>query len=157
MVKKICITIFSIAVMITGAFAFHKLNYWEKSVSIFNNKTFDRHYEGRGRGSDRGRAEFERRGGSREDRNTGELEGRRGRGQNGEFRDRYEGRDRGGHGRGDFRRGKKIRLVNVLWFLAVFASFTAVTIYVDKAHIKFLKRKSSRRWRQNTRQEANIN
>ena len=157
MVKKICITIFSIAVMITGTFAFHKLNYWEKSVSIFNNKTFDRHYEGRGRRGDRGTAEFERRGGSREDRNTGEFEGRRGRGQNGEFRDRYEGRDRydgrdrGGHGRGDFRRGKKVRLGSVLWFLAVFASFTAVTIYVDKAHIKFLKRKSSGRWGQYTR------
>lgn len=149
MVKKICIIIFSIAVMITGAFAFHKLNYWEKSVSIFNNKTFERHSENRGRGSDRGRADFERRG-SREDRNTGEYGARREHGHNG------EGRDRSGYGRGESQRGNKVRLRNVLWFLAVFASFTAGTIYVDKAHIKILKSKSSGRWRQTTRQEANI-
>lgn len=156
MVKKICIIIFSIAVIITGAFAFHKLNYWERSVSIFNNKTFDRHIEGRGGRGDRGPGEFERRG-SREDRSTGEFEGRREDGHNGEFRERYEGRDRGGDKRGDFRRGKKVRLRNVLWFLAVFASFTTGAIYVDIAHITILKRKLSGRWRQNTGQKAKIN
>jgi hypothetical protein len=45
-----------------------------------------------------------------------------------------EGRMRGGEGRGrnDFRGGKKISLYNVRWFLAVFASFTVVALFIDK-------------------------
>jgi len=41
-------------------------------------------------------------------------------------------RQRGGRGRGEFRGGKKINLGNVLWYLAVFASFTVAAIYADK-------------------------
>jgi hypothetical protein len=39
-----------------------------------------------------------------------------------------------GHGRGrdGFAGGRKIYLVNVQWFLAVFASFTVIVIYFDK-------------------------
>jgi len=41
-------------------------------------------------------------------------------------------RTRDGRGRGEFRGGKNINLKNVLWYLAVFASFTVVAIYIDK-------------------------
>lgn len=42
------------------------------------------------------------------------------------------GMDRDQHGRGGFRGGKKVSLRNVAWFLAVFASFTVIIIYLDK-------------------------
>ena len=46
-----------------------------------------------------------------------------------------DGMMRGGrHGGGDIRDGKKIRLGTVGWFLAVFASFTVISIYLDKAY-----------------------
>jgi len=41
-------------------------------------------------------------------------------------------RPRDGRGRGDFRGEKRINLGNVLWYLAVFASFTVAAIYTDK-------------------------
>lgn len=182
MARKIIIIFFSLAVIFTGAFAFQKLRYWERSVSIFSYKSFERHREGRSGRGDRGSGEFEGRGNraptefeSRNDRGSGEFEGRGSRGhgefeqgsdrnrsgfegrrgqvREGEIREGREGRanirpggpDGVGHGRGDYRRGKKIRLRNVLWFLAVFASFTAATIYINKAHIKILKSMSSRR------------
>jgi hypothetical protein len=53
-------------------------------------------------------------------------------------------RDRERRGRGEFYRGKKIYLRNVLWFLAVFAAFTVVIIYVDKAYCSVNKRKKRR-------------
>ncbi len=46
-----------------------------------------------------------------------------------------------GRGRGEFPGGKKINLKNVLWFLAVFASFTVLAIYIDKAFCLIRKRK----------------
>jgi len=160
MVKRISIIILSIAIISTGAFAFHKLNYWEKSVSIFSYKTANRHFEARGergsgRSGDRGDygriPEFRERMDLREgSRPPGERslpdsteQQYRGSDREREGRTRLEagGRDRGGHGRGGYSRGKKIRLRNVLWFLAVFALFTAISIYFDKAHIKIRKKK----------------
>jgi hypothetical protein len=68
-----------------------------------------------------------------------------------EFRERGERippsgdfRNHNGRGRGDFREGRKINLSNVLWFLAVFASLTVITIYIDKA-IKLICRKKKSR------------
>jgi len=188
MVRKILIPLFSLTVILTGAFAFLKLNYWERSVSIFSYKTFDRNFEGRGGRGDRGSGEAERRGDrvpgeaerrgdrvpgdeGRGDRVPGdferrgdslpgdytrrgaesraEFEGRRDQDRDGDFGERREGRsnfgpgsrDGRGHGRGDFRRGKTIRLRNVLWFLAVFASFTALAVYFDRIYLKIRKRK----------------
>jgi hypothetical protein len=48
------------------------------------------------------------------------------------------GEDRG---RGEFQGGKKINIRNVKWFLAVFASFTVIAIYFDKAICFVRKRK----------------
>jgi hypothetical protein len=46
-----------------------------------------------------------------------------------------------GRGRGEFQGGKKIRLTNVWWFLAVFAAFTLIVIYIDKAYSLIRKRR----------------
>lgn len=60
-------------------------------------------------------------------------------------RDRSEGGVRPGEGRerGDFRGGKKINFRNVQWFLAVFALFTLIVIYIDKGYILICKKKSA--------------
>jgi hypothetical protein len=44
-------------------------------------------------------------------------------------------------GRGGFPGGRKINLRNVYWFLGVFASFTVLVIYIDKA-VCLIKKKS---------------
>ena len=58
----------------------------------------------------------------------------------------FEGgiRNRDGHGRGDFQGGKKINLRNVLWFLAVFALFTVIVIYIDKSLYLIRKKKNGK-------------
>ncbi len=68
-----------------------------------------------------------------------------------EFRERGERippagnfRNHDGRGRGYFREGSKINLGNVLWFLAVFASLTVITIYIDKTIKLFCRKKKSR-------------
>lgn len=43
-------------------------------------------------------------------------------------------RDGEGRGRDDFRGGNKIYLKNVYWFLAAFAAFTVIMIYLDRAY-----------------------
>jgi len=59
-------------------------------------------------------------------------------------RDQFEAGMRGGEGRGrgDWVGGKKIYMRNVIWFLAVFASFTVIVIYFEKAFNLIRKRKS---------------
>ena len=41
----------------------------------------------------------------------------------------------------EFRDGRNISLGTVGWFLAVFAAFTVISIYLDKAYYLFWKRK----------------
>ena len=50
-------------------------------------------------------------------------------------------RDGEGRGRGEFPGGKKVNIRNVKWFLAVFAGFTVIAIYIDKAVCLVRKRK----------------
>ena len=147
MIKKIATIVFSVGLIASGIFGFQKLNYWERSAWILNLKTMERRFEGRGRG---GHDEFDRR--SRENpdstlrmRPDGEFRER----TDGEFRERSEGRasfgpgdrGRGGHGTGDSHRGKKVRLRNVIWFLAVFSAFTVVSVYLDRAWMRIRKKK----------------
>lgn len=47
-----------------------------------------------------------------------------------------------GRGRGEFPGGQKINIRNVKWFLAVFATFTVIVIYIDKAVCLFRRRKA---------------
>jgi hypothetical protein len=147
MIKKIAIILFSAGLMASGIFGFNKLNYWERSVWIFDFKAMERRFEGRGRGS---HDEFDRRSRDTPDssprmRSDGELRER----PDGEFRERSEDRasfgpgdrGRGGQGRGDSHRGKKVRLRNVAWFLVVFSAFTVVSVYLDRAWMRLRKKK----------------
>jgi hypothetical protein len=172
MIKKIAIILFSVGLAASGIFGFNKLNYWERSAWIFNLKTMERRFEGRGRG---GHDEFDRRsrenpdstfrmrpdaefggrpGGEFRERTDGEFrersDGEFRERTDGEFRERSEGRasfgpgdrGRGGHGRGDSHGGKKVRLRNVIWFLAVFSAFTVVSVYLDRAWMRLRKKKT---------------
>jgi hypothetical protein len=51
-----------------------------------------------------------------------------------------------GRGRGEFPGGKKINILNVKWFLAVFAAFTVIVIYIDKAVCFIRRRKAKQRF-----------
>jgi hypothetical protein len=144
MARKISFLILSVAILVIGIIGFNKLGYWDRSVRIFSFNS-DVPFEGRG-----GRGQGDR-----------VFEGREGRGGREGFtrpemrelpdsiRARFEaveGRhDPGGEGRerGEFRGGKKINLRNVLWFLAVFASFTVIVIYMDKGYYLICKKKSA--------------
>ncbi len=175
MVKKVSFLLFSVAIVITGYIAFSKLNYWERSVRVFSNKSqagrFERRnpgrvltYEGRGEIRDPGRPgrpgmngipdslrrRFEPGQSQREFRGRNvpdSLERTRiQRSESGRFDgsafDRRTGNE-ARYRRGDFRGGKKINLRNIIWFLAVFASFTAITIYFDKL-VRFLSKNLKR-------------
>jgi hypothetical protein len=149
MVKKISFLILSVAILVFGIIAFSKLSYWDRSVRIFNYSS-NTPFEGR-MGRDRGGREFEgrERPGVREGFVRPEMrelpdsirarfetrEGRPGQGmRNGE-----------GRGRGEFHGGKKINIRNVKWFLAVFASFTVIVIYIDRAICLIRKRKGKQK------------
>ena len=164
MVKKISFLILSVFILVVGVIAFNKLSYWDRSVRIFKYSS-DTPLEGRrGRGTE-GREGFSRPemrelpGSIRERFET--REGRPGQGirernipdslrhqfrsHDGERLERgsLDGgiRNGEGRGRGEFAGGKKINIRNVKWFLAVFASFTVIAIYIDKAVCFFRKRK----------------
>jgi hypothetical protein len=66
--------------------------------------------------------------------------------RNGERLERAPGgggiRNGEGRGRGEFPGGKKVNIRNVKWFLAVFAAFTVISIYIDKAVCLIRKRKA---------------
>jgi hypothetical protein len=150
MVKKISYIIISVAILVAGYFALSKLNYWERSARIFSISS-DKPFEGRmGRspGGFEGRARLGAEGGRpiMRDRNIPDSLRQQFRRNDGERMEggRFEGRMRGGEGRGrsEFPGGKKINLRNVVWFLAVFASSTALVIYIDKACCLIKKRRN---------------
>jgi hypothetical protein len=164
MVKKISFLILSLAILVIGVTAFGKLGYWDRSVRIFGFSP-NTSFEGRGGRGFEGRGEF-----TRPDRRQlpdsirARFEAREGRpvrgSGNGNIHDSIrhqfgpgngdrigrgpsEGgiRNGEGRGRGEFARGKKVNLGNVLRFLAVFASFTVLAIYLDKTFRLIRKRK----------------
>jgi len=169
MVKKISFLILAAAILVTGVIGFRKLGFWDRSVRIFNYSS-NTSFEGRmgrgqgGRGFERGeferplmrelpdsiRARFE----SREGRSGQGMRGRnipdslrqQLRPQDGERTGRgsFEGgiRTGEGRGRGEFPDGKKINIRNVQWFLAVFAAFAVIAIYIDKAACLIRSRKA---------------
>jgi len=152
MVKKISYAIIAVAILVTGYIGFNKLNYWEKSVWIFNSSGTNQHFEGRmgrGRGEipDSLRVRFEagRRGQGMRSRNIPDSLraqfSQNGGTRSGRFPAEAGFRNGDGRGRGEFQDGKKIRLTNVWWFLAVFAAFTVVVIYLDKAYCLIRKRR----------------
>jgi hypothetical protein len=156
MVRKISFAVLALAILITGVIAFRKLNYWESSIWIFKlnsgqrieSRTGHSQGDGRGRGGFRDEGRPERAEGIEGQQRHGErFEGSRMR----DFPDSNRGRfpsdagfrSRDGLGRGDFRGGKKINLGSVLWYLAVFASFTVAAIYIDNLLRLLLKNKKT--------------
>ena len=164
MVKKISFLILSVFILVVGVIAFNKLSYWDRSVRIFKYSS-DTPMEGRrGRGMearegfarpemrelpDSIRERFENREGrsgqGQRERNIPDSLRQQFRPRNGERLERgsLDGgiRNGDGRGRGEFPGGKKINIRNVKWFLAVFASFTVIAIYIDKAVCLIRKRK----------------
>jgi len=158
MIKKISFLILSVAIVVIGVIAFSKLSYWERSVRILSFSS-DASFEGRmGRGPE-GRGEYgERSGLNRQERDEKGFSRPEMREMPDSLRQQFRkgneermGRGRivggmrngEGRGRGEFPGGKKINLRNVQWFLAVFALFTVVAVYIDKAIRLFRKRKYS--------------
>ncbi len=148
MIKKIGAILISVAIVTIGISAFNRLNYWERSIRIFNTgseQSFRRDFD---RG---GQSDFENRENREgierfarpETQNIGDSIVQRRfesfRGNRGSFQGNFERGGRGG--RGDFRQRQNVQLKNVYRFLAVFALFTVGTIYIDKLIFYLRKRK----------------
>jgi len=171
MVKKVSITLISLVILIAGSVAFSNLHFWERSVEIFKMKsdsTEGRNYEGRRGNFDR-RNSLTRTEGERDRRERSDFRNMpdsvrqriiaernlqsfpdslmqgRSRTFSG-YRDASESRgfDRSGHRGGDFRRGRNVNLGAVGWFLAVFALFTVITIYIDMV-LNILRKRKKRK------------
>jgi hypothetical protein len=151
MIRNISFLVLSIAIVVAGYIGVSKLQYLERSVRIFNVRSTVRHFDSRmGRGLEglnrHGRIEIPYGAGSEFEDNRiqpGLSERNRPDSLQHRFRRsesdrvevaltgrRFDNGDR--HGRDGFRNGKKINLGNVIWFLAVFASFTVIAIYLEK-------------------------
>jgi hypothetical protein len=167
MVKKIGIIVFVIAVVAVGYISLKKLNYLERSFAIFKLDSSSQVFEGRGGrgfgeqngGGHAGMRSGLREGGERsgrinvpdsvrrnfqnyDQRNIGREANRRdtvfiGRG---EFNGRPGGHE-GFEGRGD-RRGSTINLKMVGYYLAVFALFTLIVVYIEKGYRLIFKSKT---------------
>ena len=124
MIKKVIFVLVSLAILGGGFIALDKLSYWERSVRVF--KMDEQSF---------GRRGFGERGESREARFGAEGRGRSGDGNSSGFR------GDNGHGRGNFRGGKKVNLARIPWFLAVFASFTVITFCLDRLYLLLRKRR----------------
>jgi hypothetical protein len=151
MVKKISILLLVAVVLTTGYISLRKLNYWNRSVMIFKMNSSEQSFQGRGGRNGRGFGEFEgREPGSRrpefregmqrpEGRNIPDSLRRRFEGR-GQFEGRRQGGDRN-EGR-DFRRGKAVNLNLVIYYLAVFALFTLIMVYLEKGYRLIFRRKN---------------
>jgi hypothetical protein len=157
MIRRISFLILSVAILVNGVIAFNKLNFWKKSVEIFSfdsNAVFGARMgnsseEGKGVG-DRGKLNIQdgsvRQGRGKRNKNVADslkkqLEpNESGKTDNQLFK--VGVREREGRGRSEFTEGKKINLRIVLWFFAVFASFTVLVIYIDNGISLIRKRKA---------------
>jgi hypothetical protein len=148
MIRKISYSIIAVAILVVGYIAFNKINYWERSIRIFSVNNTDLRFEGRmgrGQGGFEGRFEAGRPERGTRDRNMPDSLRRQfaqnERNRSGRFPAEGGFRNGEGRGRGELPGGKKVRLANVMWFLAVFAAFTSVVIYIDKAYSLIRKRR----------------
>lgn len=137
MVRKISFAILSVAILVTGVMAFRKLNYWESSVWIFKLNPPQQYEEGigrdRGQRQERIRINDRSRKISRDQRRTERIKGIGRQQRNGErITQDTNFITSDGDRRKGFRGEQNINLGNVLWYLAVFASFTVAAIYIDK-------------------------
>lgn len=144
MVRKISLLILSVSILVVGAISFSKLGYWDKSIRVFRFSA-DEPFSGRVGGDHGARGDFA----GRETHNVANTNKpdvlmqksepqNRERNRTGSFRGDMRNGD--GHGRGELQSGGKIRLKNVSLFLAVFASFTIMTLYFYKGICHMRKR-----------------
>ena len=161
MTRKIIFGIIALVILAIGIMGFKRLRFYERSAWVFKTNTEENFRRGRFERGGNERREFRPRPenfqeGERPDfRNLPDsvrqrlLAERFGREvpdslQRGTFRS-VPG-DRNASGQRDIRRdrrgrgGSAIRLISVGWFLAVFAGFTVVTIYLD-TFIKMIRKK----------------
>jgi hypothetical protein len=133
MVKKISVALLVSAILITGFFSFKKLNFYEKSIMVFRLKSSGFPTELRG-GRDGSQSGEHLRINQRFSEND-TLRSRRGEqgfvthGNNSQEGFRGQGQER----RGSHGNGKLLNLNNVIFYLAIFAFFTAISIYAEKA------------------------
>ena len=160
MVKRISNIVISAVILVTGYIALEKLNFWERSIRIFKTRNTEQYFEGiSGRGHGRfderqmpgTRPEFDRRGGGEQ-----RFERSRNRVLPDSIRQQFRTNTRGQvpgvtqfergirngerHGRGEFQRGKKVYLKNVMWFTLAFSFFTLIVLYLDRAYCFILKK-----------------
>ncbi|MGW8315040.1 MAG: hypothetical protein ACWGNV_05525 [Bacteroidales bacterium] len=166
--KSVSTLILSVVILAAGYYGATKLRYWERSIWVFKSATPPQRFERRDRSFPR---EVPLRDGTEQPRpsrdraerpvppeNRSDAEnsrsGQRAAQNSTQFRQNQE-RDsevppsirrgnfdndrRGHHGPG---RGKKISLGTVGWFLAVFASFTVITLYLDRITQRFRRKNS---------------
>jgi hypothetical protein len=171
MVKRISILVFVAVIIGTGIIAMRRVNFISRSARIFNVAQLEQQPGmGRERGGFEDRGRFQegqdfRRGGRQgefPDSMRAGFEGRMpppGMGERNipdSLRRKFEGRERFGNGKGpegamrggDFGRGRpgggsKINLGSVGWYLSVFALFTLLAVYSDKAVSILRRRKTS--------------
>lgn len=145
MIRKIIYILLSLSILAGGYIASGKLGYFERSAAIFKlNSAVS--FNGQGGRGFRGERDF--RDGQRRarpdfrqlpDSIRQRFENRResfGHGEKGESRQNFHG----GFRANEAARGMHLNLRNVSWFLLVFASFTVIVVYFDKAY-RHLRRK----------------
>jgi hypothetical protein len=180
MIRKISLTVLSVAILVTGFIAFRNLNYWERSGMIFklnSNQPFTREM-GRGGFGERERSlrpdgsgdsfkrperpdlpdsvveryDAERNSRMRPDsiRHSNMTDDFRG--ERGSFR----GNNNHNRREGNFHGRRQINLGTVGWFLAVFALFTLITIVVEKA-LQLIRFKKPKNILQHKKPEESVN
>lgn len=148
MIRKISSAILSVAILIAGIIAFGKLNYRESSLWVFKLNP-SRHAEQKAERVIAEDSSGERTRGGRRGRAAGSksaiTENRRNENTMNVAEEivpvpsEERTMSRGRRVRAFFPGEKKINLKNVLLYLAVFASFTVITIYTDRL-FRFLSR-----------------
>lgn len=154
MIRRVIYVLLAITVIAAGYTGFGKLDYWQRSMRVFSygNDPF-------ARGGERNHTGFEGRRGIPVNIRNGNVQRLQpdgfqkydSIGVNGSFqmsgrgfvpvdstrRNDFQRSQRGEYSRG-FHNGKKINLMNVWWYMSVFALFTVLTIYLDKIVRYFL-------------------
>jgi hypothetical protein len=171
MVKRISISVFAAIIIVTGIIAMRKVSFINRSARIFNVSLLEQQPGvGRDRGGFEGRGGFPEGRDFRKGNHQRELPdsvrsglernmppaGIRERNIPDSLRRQFESRERFGERPGaegamrggrDFGRGRpgggaKINLGSVAWYLAVFALFTLIAVYSDKA-LSLVKKKKN--------------
>lgn len=154
MVRLISSAVLALAILTAGFFGWKRLNYWDRSVMIFKYDPSEQQF---GRGMGRGPSRYEGREAREfpdslrlrfdQRRERTQIPGREMPADSLFMRNRTGGFPEGDmHRGGGFHAGRsgpggsEINMRNIPWYIAVFASFTVLVIYIEKG-IKFIRKK----------------